>query len=181
MSSSEQFPDVEGQQRCQTGDSIADVDGSLTPSTSLPLKQILAGKTAVPLSARSGQCCFLCLKRRKSGHFAVQIPCLRPSEPRKIKNRRFQRKMNANATFSFENVVKDVTYEALDPLQSACESDHDIYKRLREAAFQHHGKWKQWIPFYGINDVQEVTVRRFELHVNEPIELRPVVLFRRHR
>jgi len=53
-----------------------------------------------------------------------------------------------------------VTYGKLDPKENACESDAAIYQRLNDACFQYQGKWKNWIPFYGVVDVYEVEVRK---------------------
>jgi hypothetical protein len=40
----------------------------------------------------------------------------------------------------------------------AFESDSAIYEKLNAACYQHRGRWKRWIPFYGIVDVREVQV-----------------------
>jgi hypothetical protein len=50
------------------------------------------------------------------------------------------------------------TYEEINPKEMACESDTAIYDRLVETCFDHKGKWKRWLPFYGVTNVREVEV-----------------------
>lgn len=102
------------------------------------------------ISARTAQFCFLCLQEREYGHYAVKIPCFRPTRPREILLR-----------VNFENGSvqgEKVHYEKLNPMENACESDAAIYDRLKEACFRYQNRWKRWIPFYGIVDVREVNV-----------------------
>lgn len=41
------------------------------------------------------------------------------------------------------------------------EGGEDVpFAQLREATFRAHGRWKMWIPYYDIKEVQEVRVRR---------------------
>jgi hypothetical protein len=47
----------------------------------------------------------------------------------------------------------------MQPWSNACESDTDIYQRLVETCYQQLGRWKRWLPYYGITDVIEVKVR----------------------
>ena len=43
-------------------------------------------------------------------------------------------------------------------IEKACESDTAIYHRLVETCFDYQGKWKRWLLFYGITNMQEVKV-----------------------
>lgn len=60
--------------------------------------------------------------------------------------------------------IKDCTgkstliYEADSPWDSACESDYEIYHRLLDTYYRHLGRWKRWLPYYGITEVLEVKV-----------------------
>lgn len=47
-------------------------------------------------------------------------------------------------------------YEKVNPKETACESDAAIYRRLKGTCFHYQGKWKRWLPFYGVTDVREV-------------------------
>ena len=49
-------------------------------------------------------------------------------------------------------------YNNVKSTELAGESDAAIYERLMETCFQYQGKWKRWLPFYGIVDVREVNV-----------------------
>ena len=104
------------------------------------------------LSDRTAQCCFLCLQGKKSGQYAVRIPCFRPTESRRVACCRLVLKSGGVQS-------EKVIYEKLNPKENACESDATIYHRLKDACFLHQGKWKKWIPFYGVVDVREVKVR----------------------
>ncbi|SRR6266480_5462950 len=113
------------------------------------------------LSDRTAQCCFLCLHKRKSGQYAVQIPCFRPTKSRRVISRLLSTKVSRSGVSQLEKVPGGETYEKLSPKENACESDAAIYHRLKETCFQYQGKWKRWIPFYGIVDVREVKVRLY--------------------
>ncbi|KAH8586944.1 hypothetical protein B0O99DRAFT_527752 [Bisporella sp. PMI_857] len=137
-------------------------DSSITFQVSLTL----AFKGHVSLSDRAGQCCFLCFERRKTSQCAVQVHCLRPTKPRRIK--RIRRSKHGKAIES---------YAKLHPREMACESDAAIYYRLKDMYFQYQGKWKSWLPFYGITNVREVNfqfIGEVERDGRFPIHITPV-------
>jgi hypothetical protein len=49
-------------------------------------------------------------------------------------------------------------YEEDSPWDSACESNYEIYHRLLDTCYRHLGRWKRWLPYYGITEVLEVKV-----------------------
>ncbi|KAF3003052.1 hypothetical protein E8E13_007063 [Curvularia kusanoi] len=64
-------------------------------------------------------------------------------------------------------------------IDSNYEKDSDIYKKLVAACYQFHGKWKKWIPFYGVVGMQETQFcfnamtdiqDKFEIHL-KPLDL----------
>lgn len=125
------------------------------------------------LSARTAQCCFLCIQGKRSAQYAVRVPCFRPNKPRQVICSRM--KLDEHGVFQTDKIV----YESLDPKESACESDATVYHRLREGCFQHQGKWKKWVLFYGVVDVREVKFQftgaverggRFPVHIH-PINI----------
>jgi hypothetical protein len=112
----------------------------------------LPARTGERLSDRTGQCCFLCLQGKDLGQYAVQVHCFRPTK--------WRRKVSWTLPFIEDEVERPqkVTYEKLDPKETACESDAAIYERLNEECFRRHGEWKKWIPFFGVIGVREVKV-----------------------
>jgi hypothetical protein len=147
-------PDDVERQAAQGSPRISAVSNYRGPGTPTPfdLKLELPCKYNERLLDRTAQCCFLCLQEKNYGQYAVRIPCFRPTKSRRV--------------LCYTQVPKSggmrrekVTYEKLNPKESACESDASIYDRLRDACFQQQNKWKRWIPFYGVVDVREVKVR----------------------
>ena len=134
-------------------------DGWSHTSTPFGIKLEPPCETVANLFNRAGQCCFLCLEGRKSGQFTVQVPCLRPTKPRRIISQWLSQKASKTGITSPVKALGGVTYEKLNPREKAYESDATIYQRLKESCFHYQGKWKRWLPFYGIIDVQEVNVR----------------------
>jgi hypothetical protein len=98
------------------------------------------------LSDRTGQCCFLCLESKQMGHYAVQVPYIRPTKPRRVLSRR--------VASNGDGLLGGETYEEITPQQMAYESDTAIY----DTCFDYQGKWKRWLPFYGVTNVREVEV-----------------------
>lgn len=96
----------------------------------------------------AGQGCFLCLQNSKDGQFAVLIPCIKPSRHRRVIGR---------STLSTKTPT--LIYEEVQPWETACEPDSVLWSRIVDTCYQVQGNWKRWIPFYGITEVQEVTVR----------------------
>lgn len=99
------------------------------------------------LYEKAGQCCFLCLEKRDA-QIAVPVPCFRPVEARQVKY----------TTQKLGSPTRKTVYHAIRPKESVRESDTAIFERLNWACFKYQGVWKQWIPFYGITKVREVTV-----------------------
>lgn len=89
------------------------------------------------------------------GHYAVQVPCIKPTKPRRVLSRR----LASNGDGLLVQVPGGETYENIPPQQMACESDTAIYNRLVDTCFHYQGKWKRWLPFYGVTNVREVNVR----------------------
>jgi hypothetical protein len=120
---------------------------------------LLRSENCTSLSDRAGQCCFLCLQGRKIGQYAVQVPCTRPTEGRRTKGHKLSTEVSKDGSQHLVKVLGGEIYEELSPREKACESDAAIYQRLEETCFQYQGKWKRWLPFYGITNVREVNVR----------------------
>lgn len=115
--------------------------------------------------SQEGQGLFMCLERQ-GRHFAVLVPCLRPSRFRRVVRRR-------NST---------PEYDSVERWETACESDSEIWKRLVNTCYQQQGSWKRWIPGYGIFEVREVTFQfltiadhnqRYPIHM-EPVHIQTV-------
>ncbi|PKX99518.1 uncharacterized protein P174DRAFT_417181 [Aspergillus novofumigatus IBT 16806] len=94
---------------------------------------------------RAAQCCFLCLQSR-NGSYAVQVPCIRPKEPRVIKR----------IVAKIPRPDGGKVYEKLSDKEKAFESDAAIWARMKEVYYADKGKWKAWLPFYGPTSVREV-------------------------
>ena len=95
------------------------------------------------VSERAGQRCFLCLKKQGK-QFAVAVPCCRPVKPRQIK--------------IIELRNGDEVYHEMGPKEMSFESDAAVFERLKWACFESQGRWRKWIPFYGITNVEEIKV-----------------------
>ncbi|KAI1847018.1 hypothetical protein JX265_006786 [Neoarthrinium moseri] len=71
------------------------------------------------------------------------------------------------------------TYTKLEPWEMVCESDSQIWQKVVDAYYQHHGKWRKWLPFYGITEVFEVLFQ-FAGVVEEdgkyPIRIEPLLI-----
>ncbi|KAH8815439.1 hypothetical protein F5884DRAFT_895335 [Xylogone sp. PMI_703] len=102
-----------------------------------------------PLSDRAGQCIFLCLKKKGKGQYAILVPCIRPTKPRKVILIHWKARKRINV------------YGDISPKEKACEGDSLIYHRLVETCFEFFGNWRRWLPFYGIVCVEEVQVFQF--------------------
>ncbi|KAI3327521.1 hypothetical protein HD806DRAFT_325564 [Xylariaceae sp. AK1471] len=108
-----------------------------------------------------GQGCFVCLDSPEDGQYAVLVPCIRPTKKRqKILYVVFSDESSDELSNEPE-VIHDPKpkYKDIKPWDMACESDTEIWRRLVKTCYEHKGKWKKWIPFYGITDVREVTFR----------------------
>jgi hypothetical protein len=84
---------------------------------------------------------------------------MRPTKERLITGYQLSAKVSEDGSQHFVEVPGGEIYEELNPREKACESDAAIYQRLKETCFQYQGKWKRWLPFYGITNVREVNVR----------------------
>jgi hypothetical protein len=125
-------------------------------SALLEVAILLRFKNCASLLDRAGQCCFLCLQGKKTGQYAIQVPCMRPTKQRRVISYKLSKEVSDS---KLKRVPGGETYEELNPMENACESDAAIYQRLKETCFQYQGNWKRWLPFYGITDVREVNVR----------------------
>ena len=96
----------------------------------------------------AGQGCFPCLESPGQGQYTILVPCLRPTKARLV----------VEHSMIFTENEKPI-YEQIMPWDNACESDNDIYRRLVDTCYQHLGRWKRWLPYYGVTDVVEVTVQ----------------------
>ncbi|KAJ4243332.1 hypothetical protein NW762_014818 [Fusarium torreyae] len=106
---------------------------------------LLASKKIPELQERAGQGCFICLESHKQGQYAVLVPCLRPTKSRQM-----------TARIEYYTGKSKLIYGKHSPWDSACESDCDIYHRLLDTSYRHLGRWKRWLPYYGITEVLEV-------------------------
>jgi hypothetical protein len=97
---------------------------------------------------RAGQGCFVCLESPRQGQYAALVPCLRPAPVHRV----------VGLSEIFSDNPKPI-YEKTMPWNNACESDNDIYRPLVDTCYQYLGRWKRWLPYYGITEVPEVNVR----------------------
>ena len=102
-------------------------------------------RSALPVHQRAGQCCFICFQTKDRGSFAIKVPCLRPTKPRRV---------TWKIRYRNSNVI--TKYEEPGPTDNAVECDSDIYRRIKQTTFHQYGDWTRYLPFYGIKDVQEV-------------------------
>lgn len=100
------------------------------------------------LKDRAGQACFLCLECPKQGSYAVSVPCIKPSTVREVASYRIDR-ASGQRTY---------TYKSISWREIAHESDSEIWRRLVTTCYQYQGKWKKWLPYYGVTEVEEVSV-----------------------
>jgi hypothetical protein len=91
---------------------------------------------------------FICLTKPDSGSYAIQIKCSRPSGVRVPAVRRIREKKS-----------EVIRYRRVENDSPALECDSDIYERIRYAFYTDQGWWKKFIPYFGIINVEEVTVR----------------------
>ena len=52
----------------------------------------------------------------------------------------------------------DEVYHEMGPKEMSFESDAAVFERLKWACFESQGRWRKWIPFYGITNVEEIKV-----------------------
>ncbi|KZM28847.1 uncharacterized protein EKO05_0008561 [Ascochyta rabiei] len=90
------------------------------------------------------QLCFICI-RGKEEDYAVQIPCFRP-DGRRVRK---EIKQENGSISQMTDSIKDAKFE----------SDSTIYTKIVDMCYQEHGKWKRWLPFYGVVDAREVEFR----------------------
>ncbi|KAH7123657.1 hypothetical protein B0J11DRAFT_615215 [Dendryphion nanum] len=127
MASLRRLDDVERQATINTAATMPIIEP--TPTTSdVPLVPNLVHGFGLQSPPREGQFCFICLRTEKLGQFAVEVPCFR--------------RFVGDQSGSIESRVY--------------ESDTAIYQRMNDFCYKHLGKWKRWIPYYGIVDVHEV-------------------------
>lgn len=98
-----------------------------------------------PITGESGpqHTIFLCLRGNGQEEYALQTLCQRSG---RIKISIFQDE-NDDCQVVF-------TEENCPPF----DDDATIYQKLNVACYKHYGRWKRWVPFYGIVDAHEVTV-----------------------
>ena len=147
-------------ERQETAGSVDQGSGHPRPSD----KRLDAFLTHLPITRslnlldRAGQRCFLCLNSRKTGSYAVAVPCLRPTKARRIVSRRLMTKVSVSGQRTLVPAPAGENYEELNPREVACESDMSVYERIAQMTFLCHGRWKRWLPFYGVVHVREVNV-----------------------
>ncbi|KAI0964952.1 hypothetical protein F4678DRAFT_363418 [Xylaria arbuscula] len=116
---------------------------------------------------RFRQGCFVCLDSPEGGQYAVQVPCARPTNE----------EWTENMLRTDDGTKSMASYQKTKRLNTAYESDSDIWRRLVKTCYEHKGKWKKWIPFYGVTEVREVTFHIFDVVNSEkrcPIYIMPV-------
>lgn len=105
--------------------------------------------------------CFLCLRGKRRTQYAIPIPCHRC--------RFVQRYKPSTSSSESDMLIPDPKHVRL----GHHEADSAIYTKLLEACYAFHGKWKKWVPFYGVVDVRETqfyfngpmkTDTHFEIH-----------------
>jgi hypothetical protein len=129
------------------------------PAQELPVSELnkkLPPRRGERLPDQTAQCCFLCLQGEKHGHYAVQVPYSRATPSPRGARRTRQRSVNKDRDARADPVV----HEKRDSRENAGESDAAIYERLNEMCFRYQGRWRKWIPLYGVTDVREVEVGR---------------------
>ncbi|KAK3291662.1 uncharacterized protein B0H64DRAFT_330430 [Chaetomium fimeti] len=139
----------------------------LPEETAVPPPPALPSHTQDPLY-KSGTVCFVCLDSPRDGQYVVKVKCLKPKRKRKI----IQWTLETTHSESLSETSSDTPshssesrtvrmrketaiYERRQPWDTVLEDDRKVYIRMLEACFQHLGKWRKWLPFYGVVSVTE--------------------------
>jgi hypothetical protein len=127
----------------------------------LPEETIESPPPALPSDTKSsldksGTVLFVCLDCPRDGQYAVQVQCLKSRRGRKI--RAWRIKIIEDESPSFEKGKRTPIYGPLEPWDTVFEDDRAVYTRMLNVCFQYMGKWRKWLPFYGVVNVTEVMV-----------------------
>lgn len=102
---------------------------------------------------KSGTVCFVCLDCPLGGQYVARVPCLKSNQPRKV---RWWRLVNIAESPQVKVTQRSPVYEPLQPWDTVLEDDRAVYTRMVKVCFQRLGRWRKWLPFYGVVRVTEV-------------------------
>jgi hypothetical protein len=108
------------------------------------------------LPDQTAQCYFLCLEGKNNIPYAVQLPHVRPTPPRRDAARPHRPPPSKDAVARQAPLDRETRV----PPEPTWESDAAVYRRFNEICFRYQGQWKRLIPFYGVVNVREVEVGR---------------------
>ncbi|KAK0616666.1 hypothetical protein B0T14DRAFT_523591 [Immersiella caudata] len=103
---------------------------------------------------KAGQICFVCLDRPRDGQYAIQVPCLLAKQSRAV-DHWTQEMIPVPDGFVLTGNLSPV-YAPLEDWEKFSEDDRAVYIRMVEACFQDLGRWKRWLPYYGVVSLAEV-------------------------
>lgn len=114
-------------------------------------KEAIQGVVEVRLSGApskalesAGQVIFLCMDRGPRGHYAVRVPCHRPTRYR--------------SPLEIKRALEKGRSKSVPPRGKAFESDDQIVERMREIVGSELGPWAKFMPYYGVVQVEIVEV-----------------------
>lgn len=114
---------------------------------------------------RSGTVCFVCLDCPRNGQYAVQVQCLKSGRGRKIIEWSLGDPDDESPSDapSHSKQGPEVKTSKATPVRrppqtwdTVLEDDRAVYIRMLNICFQYIGKWRKWLPFYGVVSVTEV-------------------------
>lgn len=114
--------------------------------------------TTEPFEDRAGQCIFLCHEDNRSSSWAIQVPCLRPTDERYIVRRTFCKAIVDGQQYFQESANDTITYRKHSHRETAYECDATIFQRLQQACLQTQPWWRKFLPFWGMTEFKEVIV-----------------------
>lgn len=99
----------------------------------------------------AGQTLFICIDRGHGNHFAIQVPCLRPTAHRRLKWAIEEHSEDGGITTKYKRCK-------IEPTERACESDDQIVRRIRQKLEAVLGPWTKHIPYFGVVAAEVVEV-----------------------
>lgn len=110
--------------------------------------------------------CFVCLDSHRQGQYVVQVQCLKRWKETIIARKRIKSADDESRSHTpFGTRSNTPSHPTESPKvervkgQPILETDSTaVYTRMGEACFQHIGRWRKWLPFYGVVNVTEVLV-----------------------
>jgi hypothetical protein len=106
---------------------------------------------------KAGHVCFVCFDRPRHEKYAIQVPCLQTKHSREVLCYVTRRSVSSADGFAPSGKSSPV-YRPLEDWEKFAEDDRAVYIRMVEACVQDLGRWKKWLPYYGVASVTEADV-----------------------